>query len=107
MHYSSEELLLHDAAFRRITAAFCTLLHTFTAVFDFYCPGSAVYPEVGYTSPLHNRGVSAHENPSIQLKLLKGLGVHGNAPRVNPCNTNAVLGAFPPPSSLTVNEQVE
>lgn len=25
----------------------------------------------------------------------KGLGVHGNAPRVNPCDTNAVLGAFP------------
>lgn len=66
------------------------LIRTFTADFDFYCHWA------GWThiTPA-NRGVSAGENPRIQLKGLKGSGVHGNTPRVNPCDTNAVTRVQP------------
>lgn len=92
-----EALNLTLFQWRAVTTQCCCFLHadlylysSFWLLLSWLCRG-----QVGYTSPLHDRGVSARENPWIQLKVLKGLGVHGNTPRVNPCDTNAVLGAFP------------
>lgn len=42
LYYSSEELLLHDAAFRKITALFCMLIRKLTAIYGSYSPGYAV-----------------------------------------------------------------